>query len=95
MKEINYRKYKTLVMKGITHWLWKRFIEDFFIWSESEEKLERFLERILINSTLILSSLMKNQKRKIDFLDVVIKIREGRISADICRKPKEGYPYRH
>ena len=49
-----------LKTQDIKSWFWKRFIYDiFFIWTESEESLE--------NSTLILSSLMKNPKRKLTF----------------------------
>ena len=56
-----------LKTQDIKPWFWKRFIDDiFFIWTESEEYLKKFLED-LINSTLILSLLMKNPKRNLTF----------------------------
>ena len=57
-----------LKTQDIKHLFWKRFIDDiFFIWTESEESLEKFLED-LNNSTLVLSLLMKSLKRKLTFL---------------------------
>ena len=50
---------------------------------------------ILINSTLIVSSLVTKSKEKINFLDVIIKIKEGRVTADCYCKRIDGHQYFH
>ena len=52
-------------------------------------------QTILINSTLIVSSLVTKSKEKINFLDVIIKIKEGRITDDRYSKRKDCHQYFH
>ena len=78
-----------------TSWFWKRFIDDiFFIWTESEESLEKFLEDINKFHPNLKFTYEKS-KEKINFLDVVIKINEGRIITDLYCKPTDGHQYLH
>ena len=56
---------KLLKTQDIKPWFCKRFVDDiFFIWTESEESLEKFLED-LNKFHANLSLLMKNPKRKV------------------------------
>ena len=52
-------------------------------------------QTILIISTLIVSSLVTKSKEKINFLDVIIKIKEGRVTADRYCKSMDGHQYFH
>ena len=71
-------------------WFWKRFIDDIlFIWTESEESLEKFLQD-LNQFHPNLKFTYEKSKEKIDFLDVVIKIKEGGIITDLYSKPTTG-----
>ena len=72
-----------LKTQDIKPWFQKRFIDDiFFICTESEESLEKFFEdlnKFHHNCKFI----YETSKEKINFLDVVIKITEGRIITDL------------
>ena len=71
-----------LKMQDIKTWFWKRFIDYiFFIWTEGEESLEKFLED-LNKFHPNLKFTYEKSKEKINFLDAVIKIKEGRIITD-------------
>ena len=84
-----------LKMQEIKSWFWKRFIDDiFFMWTEGEESLEKFLED-LNKSHPNLEFTYKKSKDKINFLDVVITIKEGRIITDLYCKPTGGHQYLH
>ena len=62
---------------------WKRFIDDIlFIWTESEESLEKFLQD-LNKFHPNLKFTYEKSKEKTDFLDVVIKIKEGGTFTDL------------
>ena len=72
---------------------WKRFIDDiFFIWTESEESLEKFLED-LNKFHPNLKFTYEKSKEKINFLDVVIKIKKDRAITDLYCKPTNGQQY--
>ena len=44
---MNYIETEFLKTKTINSWLWKRFIDDiFFIWTNSKENLNKFLEEL-------------------------------------------------
>ena len=84
-----------LKTQEIKPWFWKRFIDDiFFIWTESEESLEIFLQD-LNKFHPNLKFTYEKSKEKINFLDVVIKIKEGRVIADLYCKPTDGHQYLH
>ena len=59
------------------------------------ERVKIDSQTILINSTLIVSSLVTKSKEKINFLDVIIKIKEGRVTADCYCKRMDGHQYFH
>ena len=66
----------------------------FFIWTESEESLEKILEDFnKFHSNLKFT--YEKSKEKINFLDVAIKIKEGRIITDLYCKPRDGHQYLH
>ena len=66
----------------------------FFTWRESEESLEKFLEDLnKFHHNLKFTD--EKSKEKINFLDVIIKIKEGRIFTDLYCKPMDGHQYLH
>ena len=66
----------------------------FFIWTKSEESLEKFLEDLnKFHHNLKFTD--EKSKEKTNFLDVVIKIKEGRIFTDLYCKPMDGHQYLH
>ena len=73
--------------------MWKGFIDDiFFIWTDSEENLERFLKELNGFHPSIKFTFEKS-KMKVNFLDVVIKIKNGRLSTDLYSKPVDSHQY--
>ena len=84
-----------LKTQDIKPWFWKRFIDDvFFIWTESEENLEKFIEDLNKFQPNV-KFLYEISKEAINFLDVVIKIKEGWIVTDLYCKPMDGHQYLH
>ena len=80
-----------LKTQDIKRWFWKRFSDDIFsIWTESEENLEKFLED-LHKFHPNLKFTYEKSKEKINFLDVVIAIKKGRIITDLYCKPTDGH----
>ena len=79
----------------IKPWLWKRFIDDtFFIWTDTEENLDKFLED-LNKFHPNLRFTYEKLREKNNFLDVVIKIKEGKITTNLFGKPNDGHQYLH
>ena len=75
--------------------LWKRFIDDvFFIWTDSEENLEKFLKELNGFHPNVKFTLDK-LKMKVNFLNVVTEIKNGRLSTDLCSKLVDSYQYLH
>ena len=84
-----------LKMQSIKPWFWKRFVDDiFFIWTVNEESLEKFLKDFNKFHPNFKFTYEKS-KKKINFLDVVIKIKEGRIIPDFYCEPMDGHQYFH
>ena len=82
-----------LKTQDINPWFWKRFVDSiFFIWTESEASLEKFLED-LNKFHPNLKFTCEKSKDKINFLDVVIKIKYSRIITDLYWKPTDGHQY--
>ena len=72
-----------LKMQEIKPCFWKRFNDNIFIvWTESEESLEKFVED-LSEFHPNLKFTYEKSKEKINFLDVVIKMRKSRIITDL------------
>ena len=63
-----------------------RYIEDiFFIWQHSEESLEVFIEQVnVFHSTIIFTA--EYSKEEINFLDVNIKLIDGKLKTDLFVK---------
>ena len=84
-----------LKSQEIKPWLWRRFIDDIFlICTVTEENLDKFLEdlnKLYPN----LRFTYEKSREKINFLDVVIKIKEGKITANLFCKPRDGNQYLH
>ena len=94
--EFNSKYYKQISGTGIgtkfVHrmlaFLW-RFIDGiFFIWTDTEENLDQFLEDLnKFHPNLRFTYEMSREK--INFLDVVIKIKEGKSTTNLFCKPTE------
>ena len=76
-------------------WLWKRFIDDiFFIWTDSEENLNKFLKD-LNEFHPNLKFRYEKSKEKINFLDLVIELTDGKIVTDLYCKSTDSHQYLH
>ena len=72
---------------------WKRFLDDCFIlWTKNEENLAKF-HAILNSINLDLSFTIEQNKEKIPFLDVLVELKEGKLSTDIFYKPTDTKQY--
>ena len=92
---MDYIETEFLKSQEIKPWLWKRFIDDiFFIWTDTEENLDKFLED-LNKFRPDLRFIYEKSRDNIDFLDVVIKIKEGKITTNLFCKPTDGHQYLH
>ena len=92
---MDYIETEFLKSQEIKPWLWKRFIDDtFFIWTDTEENLDKFLED-LNKFHHNLTFTYEKSREKINFLDVVIKIKEGKITTNLSCKPTDGHQYLH
>ena len=66
----------------------------FFIWAISEANLERFLkERDGFHRSIKFT--FEKLKTKVNFLAVVIKVKNGRISTELYFKPVDRHQYLH
>ena len=84
-----------LKTQSIKHSVSKPFIDDvFFIWKDSEGNLERFLKE-LNGFHLSIKFTFEKSEMKANFLDVVIKIKSGRLNTGPCSKLVDSYKYLH
>ena len=84
-----------LKTQAVKPWLWKRFIDDiFFIWTDSEENLNKFLKD-LNEFHPNLRFTYEKSKEKINFLDLVIKLTDGKIVTDLYCKSTDSHQYLH
>ena len=76
-------------------YIWLRYIDDiFFIWTYGLEKLESFLSRLNgFHPTLKFTH--NHSKKFVNFLDVSVKINEGKIETDLYIKPTDCHQYLH
>ena len=68
--------------------------EIFYIWTDTEENLDKFLED-LDKRYPNLRFTYEKSREKINFLDVVIKIKDGKITTKLFCKPTDGHQYLH
>ena len=75
--------------------IWLRYIDDiFFIWTHGEQELERFLKD-LNNFTPNLSFTHEASKNCIPFLDLKVKLIDGKLETDLYMKPADCHQYLH
>ena len=75
--------------------IWLRYIDDiFFIWTHGEQELERFLKD-LNNFTPKLSFTHEASKNCIPFLDLKVKLIDGKLETDLYMKPADCHQYLH
>ena len=75
--------------------VWFRYIDDiFFIWTHDKEHLETFLQE-LINFNPDLKFTYESNEKEILFLDLHVKLNEGKISPDLYIKSTERHQYLH
>ena len=75
--------------------IWLRYIDDiFFIWTHGEQELERFLKD-LNNFTPNLSFTHEASKNCIPFLDLKVKLIDGKLETDLYMKPTDRHQYLH
>ena len=92
---MDYVETQFLKTQAIKPWLWKRFIDDiFFIWTDSEKNLNKFLKD-LNEFHPNLKFTYEKSKEKINFLDLVIKLTDGKIITDLYCKPTDSHQYLH
>ena len=76
-------------------WLWLIYIDDvFFIWTEGEDKLEGFLNR-LNSSHPNLKFTPEKSKSSVNFLDVSISIVDNKLETDLFSKPTDFHQFLH
>ena len=75
---------ETQVVKPL---VWLRYIDDiFFIWNESEEKFDEFLDN-LNNFHPNLKFTSKKSKKSVNFLDVKVSLIDQHLETDLYCKP--------
>ena len=75
--------------------IWLRYIDDiFFIWVHDEQELERFLKD-LNNFTPNLSFTDQASKNCIPFLDLKVKLVDGKLETDLYMKSTDRHQYLH
>ena len=88
--------------RGVLSWLktqertplvWFRYIDDiFFIWAPGKEHLETFLQE-LNNFNPDLKFTYESNEKEIPFLDLKVKLNEGKISTDFYIKSTDRHQY--
>ena len=88
---MDYIETEFLKTQSIKRWVWKRFFEDvFFVWTNSKENLDRFLKELYGFYSRIKTTFEKS-KVKVNFLDLIIKIKNGRLSTNLHTKPVDSH----
>ena len=73
--------------------IWLRYIDDiFFIWTHGEQELEIFLKH-LNSFTPNLSFTHEASKNCIPFLDLKVKLIDGKLETDLFMKPTDRHQY--
>ena len=85
-----------LKTQAIKPWLWKRFIDDiFFIRTDSKENLNKFLKDLNEFHPNLRFTYEKSKEKIINFLDLVIKLTEGKVVTDLYCKSTDSHQYLH
>ena len=74
-------------------WVWLRYIDDiFFVWTEGEEELKGFIERInSFHPNLKYTD--KISRDEVEFLDVTVRLESGSFSTELYCKPTDKHQY--
>ena len=73
--------------------LWLRCIDDiFFIWTHGEKKLQNFLQKLNKFHPNIKFT-HESSKENISFLDLNVKLLEGKLETDLHIKPMDSHQY--
>ena len=74
---------------------WLRYIDDiFFIWTHSEDKLKTFLENLNQFHPNIKFT-HESSRESIPFLDLRVKLSQGKLETDLHIKPTDRHQYLH
>jgi hypothetical protein len=74
---------------------WFRFIDDiFFIWTHGTTALLEFM-RIANEHNPAIKLTFEHNSRRVNFLDVVVNLEEGKVVTDLYRKPTDTLQYLH
>ena len=77
----------------LTPLFWKRFIDDIFmIWTHGEEKFEEFFVKINAVHPNIKFEATRSES-SVSFLDVEVKLKNGKIETDLFNKPTDSHNY--
>ena len=70
-----------------------RYIDDvFFLWEHGEDKLQEFIENLnKMHSTIKFTT--ASSKTSINFLDVSVQLKEGKLETDLYVKPTDSHQY--
>ena len=92
---MDYIETEFLKTQAIKPWLWKRFIDDiFFIRIDFEENLNKFLKD-LNEFYPNLKFTYQKSKDKINFLDLIIKLTDGKTFTDLYCKSTDSHQHLH
>ena len=81
---------ETLIIKP---WLWWRYIDDIFmIWQHGEDELKIFLEK-LNNFQPSFKFTCDYSHEKVNYLDVQVIVREGKLITDLYGKQTDSHQY--
>ena len=76
-----------LEAENIKSLVWLRHMNIFFIWAESKNKLEGFLQ--CLNTFYLNPKFMHKKSKIVNFLDVVIRVNSDKFDTDIHSKPTD------
>ena len=92
---MDYVETEFLKTQAIQPWLWKRLIDDiFFVFKDSEENLNKFLKDLNEFHPNV-KFIYEKSKEEINFLDLFIKLTDGKIVTDLYCKPTDSHQYLH
>lgn len=75
--------------------VWWRYIDDvFFVWRHGEEKLHDFI-RILNSSHRSIKFTYEFSKESLNFLDVMVHLKNGKVETDLFTKPTDTHQFLH
>ena len=86
---------KFLQSQSLQPLVWFRYIDDiFFIWTHGNDKLEKFLDDLNSFDNNVKFTL-ESRKDNVTFLDLIVKLSEGRLTTDLHVKGTDRHQYLH